>query len=151
MVGGDNGVTILIAEDDDGHALLLRERFEFMGIRNPVIRFKDGKAVLDFLSGSGPDAGRNYLLLLDIRMPGMDGIEALRRIRAEARLKNLPVIILSTTDDPREIALCYELGCSNYLVKPVEFEKFAEVMKRLGLFLIIVRAGVTMAEEEKIS
>ena len=78
-------------------------------------------------------------MLLDIRMPGMDGIEVLRRIKTDARLKNMPVIILTTTDDPREIALCYELGCNNYLVKPVEFEKFAEVLKRLGLYLMIAK------------
>ena len=140
-----------MAEDDDGHALLVRERFELMGIRNPVMRFKDGKAVLDFLSGSGPETGKSCLLLLDIRMPGLDGIEVLRRIRAEERLKSMPVIVLSTTDDPREIGLCRELGCGNYLVKPVEFEKFAEIIKRLGLFLMIVQARAANAQEEKIS
>ena len=71
-------------------------------------------------------------------MPGLDGIELLRRVKNDPRLKNMPVIMLTTTDDPKEVATCYELGCNNYLVKPVEFEKFAEVIKRLGLFLTIV-------------
>ena len=139
----NDGVTILMAEDDDGHALLVQERFEHVGVHNHIIRFRDGQEVWDFLSGpkSGLEAGRGYLLLLDIRMPGPDGIEVLKRVKSDPRLKTMPVIMLTTTDDPREINLCYELGCNNYLVKPVEFEKFAEVIKRLGLFLRIVKVG----------
>ena len=139
----DNGVTILMAEDDDGHATLVRERFESVGVNNPVIRFKDGTETWNFLSGSGAglETGSGYLLLLDIRMPGLDGIEVLRRVKKDPRLKNMPVIMLTTTDDPKEIATCYELGCNNYLIKPVEFEKFAEVIKRLGLFLMIVKVS----------
>ena len=134
-----NGVTILMAEDDDGHARLVQERFESVGVYNPIVRFKDGKETWEFLSGTGVEAGKAYLLLLDIRMPGLDGIEVLRRVKQDARLKNMPVIMLTTTDDPKEISVCYELGCNNYLTKPVEFEKFAEVVKRLGLFLMILR------------
>ncbi|MEI7527325.1 MAG: response regulator [Elusimicrobiota bacterium] len=143
MGTNDNGVTILMAEDDDGHATLVRERFESVGVNNPVIRFKDGTETWNFLSGSGAglEAGSSYLLLLDIRMPGLDGIEVLRRVKKDPRLKNMPVIMLTTTDDPKEIATCYELGCNNYLIKPVEFEKFAEVVKRLGLFLMIVKVS----------
>ncbi len=141
MENNTGGITILMAEDDDGHALLVQERFEMLGVHNPIIRFKNGQEIWDFLSGAKPgfEADRSCLMLLDIRMPGMDGIEVLRRIKTDARLKNMPVIILTTTDDPREIALCYELGCNNYLVKPVEFEKFAEVLKRLGLYLMIAK------------
>lgn len=139
MNTNDTGVTILMAEDDDGHAKLVQERFESVGVHNPIVRFKDGKEAWDFLSGVGVEAGKAYLLLLDIRMPGMDGIEVLRRVKQDARLKSMPVIMLTTTDDPKEISVCYELGCNNYLTKPVEFEKFAEVVKRLGLFLMIMR------------
>jgi len=110
-----------------------------VGVYNPIVRFKDGKETWEFLSGTGVEAGKAYLLLLDIRMPGLDGIEVLRRVKQDARLKNMPVIMLTTTDDPKEISVCYELGCNNYLTKPVEFEKFAEVVKRLGLFLMILR------------
>lgn len=142
MNNKDNSLTILMAEDDDGHALLVQERFESVGMYNPVVRFKDGLEAWNFLSGvsgPGPEAGKSYLLLLDIRMPEMDGIEVLRRVKKDPRLKNMPVIMLTTTDDPKEISVCYELGCNNYLTKPVEFEKFAEVIKRLGLFLMIVK------------
>jgi CheY-like chemotaxis protein len=144
MENGNNGVTILMAEDDDGHAQLVQERFQSVGVNNPIIRFRDGKEAWAFLSGTekaGIQPGKAYLLLLDIRMPHMDGVEVLRRVKSDPRLKNIPVIMLTTTDDPKEIGLCYELGCNNYLTKPVEFEKFAEVIKRLGLFLMIVKVA----------
>jgi len=142
MENKNNNVTILMAEDDDGHALLVQQRFESVGITNPVIRFKDGREAWEFLSGAGgpgAEAGKAYLLLLDIRMPHLDGVEVLRRVKKDPRLKNIPVVMLTTTDDPKEIETCYELGCNSYLTKPVEFEKFAEVIKRLGLFLMIVK------------
>ena len=149
MNNDDNGVILLMAEDDDGHAQLVRERFESVGVRNRIIRFREGKETWDFLSGAAKpcvEDGKAYLLLLDIRMPGLDGIEVLRRVKSDPRLKNMPVIMLTTTDDPREIGLCYELGCNNYLTKPVEFEKFAEVIKRLGLFLMVVKVSKIKAE-----
>ncbi len=140
----NNCVTILMAEDDDGHARLIQERFEGVGVRNPILRFKDGTETWNFLTAAskpGLEEGKGYLLLLDIRMPGIDGVEILRRVKGDPRLKNIPVIMLTTTDDPREIGICYELGCNNYLTKPVDFDKFAEVIKRLGLFLMVMKVG----------
>ena len=137
-------ITILIADDDDGHAHLIQRRFKEVGVFNPVIRFRDGDEAWNFVSGrSEPrlEPERHYLLLLDISMPVMDGIEVLTRRKADPCLKSIPIIMLTTTDDPKEIGRCYELGCNNYLVKPVEFEKFSELIKRLGLFLMIVKVG----------
>ncbi|MDD2806385.1 MAG: response regulator [Elusimicrobiales bacterium] len=135
-----DGLTILIAEDDDGHARLIQERFEDVGVSNPLKRFRDGAEAWEFLTGAGGlTVGEEYLLLLDIRMPGLDGVEVLRRMKADERLKTIPVIMLTTTDDPREVENCYKLGCSSYLTKPVEFKKFAEVVKRLGLFLMVIK------------
>ncbi len=130
-------ITILLAEDDDGHARLIRRRFEEADVQNPVIRFNGGAEVWDFISSKNiaclePD--KHYVLLLDIRMPGMDGIEVLRRVKGDPRLKNMHVIMLTTTDDPKDIALCYELGCRNYLVKPVDSDRFNTMMKQLGVF-----------------
>ena len=135
-----NELQILIAEDDDGHAKLIQDRLESVGVRNQVRRFRNGDEIWAFLSGEGGLVpGEEYLLLLDIRMPGLDGVEVLRRMKADERLKTIPVIMLTTTDDPREVENCYKLGCNSYLTKPVQFEKFAEVVRRLGLFLLVIK------------
>lgn len=134
---------ILIAEDDEGHAILMRQNLALAGLENPIEHFRDGQAVLDFLfkrgSGRVRESGVTYLVLLDIRMPKVDGIEVLRRIKADPELRKLPVIMLTTTDDAREVSRCHELGCSVYLQKPVDYEKFAEAMHRLGLFIMLMQ------------
>ena len=109
-----NEVTILIAEDDDGHAELIIDNMREAGLTNEITRFRDGQEALDFLAGT-PDtpetrqSGTAYLLLLDIRMPRVDGVEVLRRIKATPELHKMPVIMLTTTDDPREVQNCYHL------------------------------------------
>jgi len=139
----DDAVTILIADDDDGHADLIREHLVDAGVGNEFLRFQDGQEVLDFLFriGKGPhrEDKVNYLLLLDIRMPRVDGVEVLRRIKTSEELHAMPVIMLTTTDDPREVDKCYELGCNCYITKPVDFAVFAETLKRLGLFILVLR------------
>ncbi len=138
-------VTILIAEDDDGHARLIAEHFYDAGVTNPLLRLRDGLEALNFFMGGGngprAEAGAPYLLLLDIKMPGLDGIEVLRRLKGDTRYATLPVIMLTTTDDPRDVEACYRAGCNNYLTKPVAFAQFAEVVKRLGLFISIVKVA----------
>jgi CheY-like chemotaxis protein len=143
MVNTNRGdeITIMIAEDDDGHAELIKDNLREAGISNEIIRFRDGQEALDFLlpQGHSTTLGKASLLLLDIRMPRVDGVEVLRRLKATPGTRNLPVIMLTTTDDPREIKECYELGCNCYITKPVEYQKFADVMTRLGLFLVIIQ------------
>lgn len=135
-------INILIADDDDGHATLIQEQLEDSGVNNPIRRFCNGAEIWSFLAAEGPgphrDPSRAYLLLLDIRMPKMDGVEVLRRIKGNPVLRNLPVIMLTTTDDPREVAECYALGCNSYVTKPVNFDDFSEVVKRLGLFISVI-------------
>lgn len=137
-----NEITILIAEDDDGHALLIQEHLEDAGLANPIRRFRDGLELWEYLNGKlngeGYNPAHSYLVLLDIRMPRMDGVEVLRRIKTDSALCTLPVIMLTTTDDPREVAECYSLGCNSYITKPVKFDDFTEVIKRLGLFLAVI-------------
>ena len=136
-------VIVLIVEDDDGHARLIEKNLRRASIENEMLRFTDGQQILDFLFRRGEGRKReqyaSYLLLLDIRIPKMDGIEVLRQVKQDEELRKLPVIMLTTMDDPREVEVCHNLGCSNYIVKPVEFDKFAEVLSRLGLFLKIVQ------------
>ncbi len=136
-------VTIVIVDDDDGHAILIRENLSSAGLNNPVEHFRDGQAALDFFFNrqkrtAGTD-GKRYLILLDIRMPKVDGIEVLRRIKADPELKVLPIIMLTTTDDAREVARCHQLGCSVYIQKPVDYDRFAEAIRRLGLFVTLMQ------------
>jgi CheY-like chemotaxis protein len=136
-------VVILIVEDDDGHARLAEKNLRRAGIKNDITRFKDGQEILDFLRRKGEGRMRKdqtaYLLLLDIRIPKIDGIEVLRQIKQHDELRKIPVIMLTTMDDPREVDACHQLGCSHYIVKPVEYDKFSEVLGQLGLFLKIVQ------------
>ncbi len=131
-------MTILVAEDDPGHAELIKAELLESGVRNEIIRFADGAEAWEFISNRrNPES--NYLLLLDIRMPCMDGIELLSRIKASEELRTMPVIMISTTDDPPEIKKCYGLGCNVYITKPISYNKLSETLKRLGLFIQILR------------
>ncbi len=132
---------ILLAEDDDGHALLVERNLKRAGFVNSVMRARDGQEALDLIrknNGVTP-AGAQFLLLLDINMPRIDGVEVLRQLKADPRTARTPVIMLTTTDDPREVERCYQLGCSVYITKPVRYEDFVEALKRLGMFLEIVK------------
>ncbi len=136
-------VTIILAEDDDGHAHLVQRNLQRAGLLNGFCRVHDGQELLDWLGSEtddhGPNMGQGVVVLLDINMPRVDGIEALRRIKANPATQRIPVIMLTTTDDPREIDRCYELGCNVYITKPVEPEAFIDAIRRLGLFLQIVQ------------
>lgn len=138
-------VVILIAEDDEAHAALIQRNLKRAGIRNEQLLFGDGQQTLDFLQRSGDwqrTPATAYLLLLDIKMPKVDGVEVLRRVKRDPELKKLPVIMVTTTDDPQEVERCHELGCSSYMSKPVEYEQFAEAVRRLGLFLNVVEVPI---------
>jgi CheY-like chemotaxis protein len=136
-------VTILLAEDDDGHASLVQRNLERAGLINGFLRVRDGQELLDCLRSGGSSHGHalheSVVILLDINMPRIDGVEALRQIKASAETRRIPVIILTTTDDPREIDRCYELGCNVYITKPVDYDGFIDAIRRLGLFLQIVQ------------
>ena len=136
-------VVVLIVEDDDGHARLIEKNLRRASINNEMLRFADGQQILDFLFRRGEGRKREhftpYLLLLDIRIPKMDGVEVLRQIKQDEELRKIPVIMLTTTDDPREVDACHRLGCSHYIVKPVEYDKFSAALGQLGLFLKIVQ------------
>ena len=129
------GPTILIVDDDEGHAILIRQNLESAGLRNRIEHFRDGQAILDFFFDRHDRDNETYLILLDIRMPKVDGIEVLRRLKANPEFRKLPVIMLTTTEDSREVERCHQLGCSIYIQKPVDYERFAEAIRRLGLFV----------------
>ena len=137
-----NAPVILIVEDDEGHAILVRQNLEEAGLNNHIEHFRDGQAALDFLfrrgSGRVREENQLYLVLLDIRMPKVDGIEVLRQIKTDPGLRKLPVIMLTTTDDAREVERCHQLGCNVYIQKPVDYDKFAEAIRRLGMFMTLL-------------
>jgi CheY-like chemotaxis protein len=132
-----------MVEDDPGHATLVRRNLRRAGVLNEVIWAKDGQEALDYVRREGEYLGcannRCLVVLLDINMPKVDGVEVLRQLKANEETKKIPVMMLTTTDDPREIELCYGLGCSVYVTKPVEYEKFREAVQQLGLFLQFVQ------------
>jgi CheY-like chemotaxis protein len=135
-------VVIIVAEDDEGHASLIKRNLKRAGIHNRMVSFTDGQAVLDFLlregEGSHREEGVAYMLLLDIRMPKIDGIEVLKRIKKDPEVRKMPVVMITTTDDPRDIARCHALGCSSYITKPVEYDNFIATIRQLGLYLLVV-------------
>jgi len=135
-------VTILVVDDDDGHAILIERNLKRSGIVNNIVRAVDGQDGADYLWMRGKYEGgvrpASLVVLLDINMPRMDGIELLRRLKGDCATKNIPVVLLTTSDSPREIDLCYAIGCSVYITKPVEADAFAEAIRRIGLLIQIV-------------
>ena len=131
----NHGPTILIVDDDEGHAILIRENLQGAGLQNRIEHFRDGQAILDFFFARRDRINETYLILLDIRMPKVDGIEVLRRLKADPEFRKLPVIMLTTTEDSREVERCHQLGCSVYIQKPVDYDRFAEAIRRIGLFV----------------
>lgn len=142
-------LVIVLAEDDEGHANLVQRNLKRAGVANEIVHVTDGQGALDYVRRAGAFAGREpngpLLLLLDINMPRVDGVEVLRQVKQDEVTAKVPVIMLTTTDDPREVERCYQLGCSVYITKPVEYEGFVEAIKRLGLFLQVVQVP---AEDE---
>jgi CheY-like chemotaxis protein len=132
----------LLVEDDPGHARLIEKNLRRANVTNRIDHVTDGQKAVDYLFCEGEYADRQYssplLVLLDLNMPVLDGYQVLERMKSNARTKRIPVIILTTTDDAREVARCYELGCNVYITKPVDYDQFSEAMRKLGLFLLVV-------------
>ena len=128
-----NLITI-ISDDDEGHTILIKKNLQRVGITNNILNFKNGEETLNYLNKKKIENlnKNNYLLLLDIRMPKINGIEVLQKMKKDRKLCAIPVIIITTTDDPKEIGLCNELGCVDYIVKPIDYEKFSKAIYSLG-------------------
>lgn len=130
---------ILIAEDDSGHFALVKKNLWRSCVRNDILHFKDGQEVLDFLfmEGQGPHRKPDvpYLLLLDIRMPKVDGVEVLTKIKQDPDLRSMPTVMLTTTDAPEEVQRCSDLGCNFYIVKPANYNDFMSCVEQIGGFL----------------
>jgi CheY-like chemotaxis protein len=136
-------VTIIMIEDDEGHARLIERNIRRSGVNNEIVPFTNGTAAMDYLFGQdGAGAhrkGEALLVLLDLNLPDMTGIDILKRVKENRYLKSIPVVVLTTTDDSHEIKRCYELGCNVYITKPVNYESFANAIRQLGLFFSVIQ------------
>ncbi|MCC8965912.1 response regulator [Bradyrhizobium sp. Pear76] len=136
-------VTIIMIEDDEGHARLIERNIRRSGVNNEIIPFTNGTEAVNYLFGRDGSAverkGQPLLILLDLNLPDMTGIDILKRVKENKYLKSTPVVVLTTTDDSHEIKRCYELGCNVYITKPVNYESFANAIRQLGLFFSVIQ------------
>jgi CheY-like chemotaxis protein len=136
-------VTIIMIEDDEGHARLIEKNIRRAGVANQIVPFTNGTDAIAYLLG--PDGtglvnkGRQLLVLLDLNLPDMTGIDILEKVKANEHTRRSPVVVLTTTDDQREIQRCYDLGANVYITKPVDYEGFANAIKQLGLFFSVMQ------------
>ncbi|MFN3287618.1 MAG: response regulator [Sphingomonadaceae bacterium] len=132
-------VTILMVEDDEGHARLIERNIRRAGVCNEIVHATDGASALARLTEDLAGNCRPVLVLLDLNLPDMSGIAILERLKASEGLRRIPVVILTTTDDEREIQRCYDLGANVYITKPVDYDQFAQAIRQLGLFLSVIQ------------
>lgn len=134
---------ILLVEDDPGHAVLIEKNLRRGGIANTLVTVNDGQKAVDFLLNreghKGDTNPARLVILLDLNMPSLDGYQVLKIIKTDERTRQIPVIMLSTTDNPVEVAKCYELGCNVYVTKPVEYEAFSKAIQNIGAMLSIIK------------
>ena len=146
----DRWIDILLVEDNPDHVELILKALEDNKVLNEVHVVTNGEEALEFLyqRGEYTDAARPGLVLLDIKLPRVDGIEALRQLKAHPELKGIPVVMLTTSASVEEITECYRCGASSYIVKPVEFDQFAEVVKEVKLYWLVTNSLPTWRREK---
>lgn len=137
----DDLFILVMIEDDEGHARLIEKNLQRSGIGNTIVHLSDGNQAIQYFLGPDAEHVRHdkALILLDLNLPGIDGYEVLKRLKSEERTRSIPIIVLTTTDNPKEIDRCYELGCNVYMTKPVEYDTFSEAIRKLGLMLAVVK------------
>jgi two-component system, response regulator len=144
-----NSVELLLIEDNVNDAEMAIRELKKHNLANNVFHVKDGEEALDFVFATGKYAGvRNMgispkLILLDIHMPKVSGIEVLQKIKSDERTKAIPVVILTSSKEDPDIKACYSLGVNSYIVKPVNFEAFAGAMKNLGFYWLLLNQPPT--------
>ena len=133
--------SIVMVEDDEGHARLIEKNLRRAGIGNDMTHIANGAEAIEFFFGKdgGNQKHEQTLLLLDLNLPEIDGYEIIKRMKGDERTKAIPIIVLTTTDNPREIDRCYDLGCNVYITKPVEYDNFSDAIRKLGLMLAVVK------------
>lgn len=134
---------ILLVEDNQSDEELTLRALRKSNISNRVVVMRDGAAAVDFLLARGPHTGREpkedpAIVLLDLNLPKMGGLEVLRTVRSHERTKLLPIVVLTSSKEDKDLAGAYELGCNSYIVKPVDFTQFAEAVRQLGLYWLVL-------------
>jgi len=142
----EDKISLLVEDSPDDEALTLRA-LKKGNSQNEIVVTRDGVEALDYLFASGAHAGRDparipQLVLLDIKLPKIDGLEVMRRIRADERTKLLPVVILTSSNEEIDVVRGYSLGCNSYIRKPVDFGRFAEAVRQLGLYWLVLNESV---------
>ncbi|MDB5226726.1 MAG: response regulator [Bacteroidota bacterium] len=139
----NHDVDILLVEDNASDAEMTILALKKSNLANKLLHVKDGAAALDFIFAEGEFTGRKIedkprVILLDLKMPKVNGIEVLQKIRTDERTKRIPVVVLTSSKEDPDIHKCYELGVNSYVVKPVEFDEFQKAISNLGLYWMIV-------------
>jgi two-component system response regulator len=138
----DNGVEILLVEDNPNDEMLALRAFEKQKIANKVHVVRDGAEALEYIFCTGVHAHRSIenpkMILLDLKLPLVDGIEVLRQVRADSRTRLIPVVVLTSSAEERDVVETYQLGVNSYIVKPVDFEQFNEVVRHLGYYWLLL-------------
>lgn len=132
-------LTILLVEDNADHAELVMRNLEDFQVANRIVHVQDGEAALDYLHGRRNYADRGLfplpnLMLLDLRLPKVDGLQVLREVKNDSSLRTVPVVVLTTSDAERDMAMAYECHANSYLIKPVDFDGFSSLLKDLGFY-----------------
>ncbi|MBM3745652.1 MAG: response regulator [Acidobacteria bacterium] len=137
--------TILLVEDNPDDVVLTQRALRKHNMANELVVARDGREALDYLFGTGSFVGRDLsvmpvLVLLDLKLPRVNGVEVLRFIRNNPLTKLLPVVVLTTSVEEQDLISCYTLGCNSYIRKPVEFAEFVEAVRQLGLYWLVLNA-----------
>ena len=147
-----DGFNVLLAEDDEGHATLVRRNFKRAGLPTDVVVLRDGQELLDYVYYRGAFAARPELgptaVILDLNMPRLDGFDVLQYLKRDEKLSRIPVFVLTTSDNPVELDKCYALGAAACLVKPVDYGEFGEMAQRFARFLMTTRLPPESPETE---
>jgi two-component system response regulator len=137
--------TILLVEDNPDDEELTMRAFEVSKLTNEIVVARDGMEALDYLFATGAHADRDpeqlpQVVLLDLNLPKIDGLEVLRRIRADARTRRLPVVVLTSSNEERDIVKSYDLGANSFVRKPVDFFRFIDAAQQLGLYWLVLNS-----------
>ncbi len=131
--------SVVLIEDDEGHASLIRKNLQRVGVLNPITHLKNGTEAMAYFFDRPLRSHDRTVVVMDLNMPGIDGFDILRHLKANEATQKMPVIVLTTTDNPRDIDRCYALGCNAFMTKPIGYDDFSEAIRKLGLMLTVVR------------